>query len=221
MERVSEPEVMDDEAQARAYAEADFAEPHDRFVALLHARLPDLPAVGVALDLGCGPADVTLRVARALPGWQIDGLDASPVMLRYGRAAVARAGLTSRIFLRESRLPHANAPHAPYDLVFSNSLLHHLPDPTTLWQSVRRWSAPATAVFVMDLLRPSCRGEAERLVYTYAAGEPEILQRDFLNSLLAAYLVDEVAAQLVAAGLPHLQIEQVSDRHLIVWGRLH
>jgi SAM-dependent methyltransferase len=67
MERIPEPELMDDEAQARAYAEADFEEPHSRFVAQLRERLPDLPVAGTALDLGCGPGDVTLRVAHAFP----------------------------------------------------------------------------------------------------------------------------------------------------------
>ena len=65
MQRRPEPELMDDEAQALAYARADFAEPHDRFVALLRERV-GAPA-GRALDLGCGPGDVTFRVARAFP----------------------------------------------------------------------------------------------------------------------------------------------------------
>ena len=31
MQRVLEPELMDDELQARAYAQADFAEPHSAY----------------------------------------------------------------------------------------------------------------------------------------------------------------------------------------------
>jgi hypothetical protein len=30
MDRIPEPELMDDEAQAKAYADADFAAPHER-----------------------------------------------------------------------------------------------------------------------------------------------------------------------------------------------
>ena len=93
MERVAEPELMDDEAQAQAYAAADFAEPHDRFVSLLRETLPALAPRGCALDLGCGPADVTLRFARAFPGWRVDGIDGSAAMLNLGRAAVAASGL--------------------------------------------------------------------------------------------------------------------------------
>ena len=47
-----------------------------------------------------------------------------------------------------------------------------------------------------------------------------MLKRDFHQSLLAAYTPDEVRAQLATAGLDQLKVEAVSDRHLIVWGRI-
>ncbi|MBW1684689.1 MAG: hypothetical protein JRS35_06445, partial [Deltaproteobacteria bacterium] len=51
MDRFAEPELMLDAEQARAYASADFEEPHSRCIDLLKQRLVDLPASGVALDL--------------------------------------------------------------------------------------------------------------------------------------------------------------------------
>jgi hypothetical protein len=56
-------------------------------------------------------------------------------------------------------------------------------------------------------------------VETYAATEPEVLREDFFASLLAAYTVEEVRAQLAAAGLD-LAVAETSDRHLQAWGRL-
>lgn len=72
----------------------------------------------------------------------------------------------------------------------------------------------------MDLMRPASREAAYALVAEYAAGEPAILRHDFLHSLLAAYRVDEVVAQLRDAGLASLTAKAVSDRHLLVHGRL-
>jgi len=218
MQRIPEPELMDDEAQARAYAAADFSEPHDRFVGLLRERLPDLDTEGLALDLGCGPGDVTIRLARALPGWTIDGLDGSAAMLRLGRVAVARAGLVERITLRQGRIPHADPPRIRYDLVFSNSLLHHLAEPLDLWEATQRFGRGRSDLFVMDLLRPASRSEAQRIVDRYAAGEPEVLRRDFLNSLLAAYRPEEVREQLDTMELLDVNVEVASDRHWIAWG---
>jgi SAM-dependent methyltransferase len=211
---------MDDPAQARAYAAADFAEAHDRFVALLRERLPRLAASGCALDLGAGPGDPTLRVARALPGWEIDAVEASPAMLALAREAAERAGLAARVRFHAARLPEEPAALArrSFDLVFSNSLLHHLADPAALWDAAARFAAPGAGVFVMDLLRPPSVAAAEALVERYAASEPEVLRRDFLASLLAAYRPDEVREQLARARLA-LACDAVGDRHWIAWGR--
>lgn len=218
MERIPEPELMEGDAQARAYAEADFEEPHSRFIELLRTAHPDLVGRGAALDLGCGPGDITLRFARAFPEWTVDGVDGSPAMLRLGREAVARAGFEGRVTLRQARLPDQPPPRAHYDLILSNALLHHLNDPLALWQYVRRFAPDGTPVFVMDLLRPRSRAQAEQMVTQYAADEPAILQHDFLHSLLAAYRVDEVERQLAEAGLGGLAVAPIGDRHLIVFG---
>ncbi len=137
MERVLECELMLDAEQARAYADADFTEPNSRFVALLRDRLIDLPRRGRALDLGCGPADVTLRLARLLPDWTLDGVDGSDAMLAFAHEAVRRTGLASRVRLQLGVLPDAPLCGSGYDLVLSNSVLHHLRDPADLWRSVR------------------------------------------------------------------------------------
>src|SRR5262249_52310099 len=138
MERVPEPELMLDEEQALAYARADFAEPHRRCVELLLEKHPDLPPTGRALDLGCGPGDMTMRVAAALPAWTIDAIDGSRAMLALARAAAAEAGARSRVRFREAVIPRDEMPGREYDLLFSNSLLHHLVDPLALWSAIDR-----------------------------------------------------------------------------------
>lgn len=224
--RVPEPELMDDDQQARAYAEADFEEPHNHFIQLLQDTFPQLPSTGAALDLGCGPGDITLRFARAFPAWSVEGWDASVAMLNYGYQAISAAGLQKRITLKKVHVPQSdtasNTKTVPvsFPLIFSNSLLHHLADPMTLWTEVKQQSGPGAAVFIMDLMRPAKRETAKNFVDLYAQGEPEVLRRDFFNSLLAAYRVDEVQDQLVRAGLAKLQVREVSDRHLIIWGQI-
>ncbi len=218
MKRVAEAELMLDAQQARAYASADFEEPHSMFIDLLEQRLVDLPSSGVALDLGCGPGDISLRFLRAFARWRVDALDGSPAMLELGRQAAAHAGLGAQLCFHEVLLPQESAPRPSYDLIFSNALLHHLEDPEALWSSACRWSGTDTLLFVMDLIRPESRGRVQELVDGYARNEPDVLRTDFYNSLLAAYRPSEVREQLRGASLSHLEIEVVSDRHFIVWG---
>lgn len=218
-QRIPEPELMDQPDQARAYAEADFSEPHDAFVTHFHARFPAF-ASGRAIDLGCGPADVTMRFARAYPGVEVLGLDGAEAMLALGHKALAENGLAGQITLRQSRLPDMSLPERAFDAVISNSLLHHLDDPAVLWQTVRHVARPGAALLAMDLMRPGSIARAENLARLYASDAPPVLQRDFYHSLLAAYRPDEVRRQLDNAGLGQLRVEAVSDRHLLVWGKI-
>lgn len=218
MERVPEPELMDDPAQALAYAAADFSEPHEAFVRHFQRLFPEFKR-GRVLDLGCGAADITIRFARAYPAAKLDGIDGARAMLRLAREAVAKAQLEPRVSLHLLQLP-ADGLDNGYDAMISNSLLHHLVQPATLWQAVARAGRPGAAVLVMDLLRPDSREAACELVRLHAGDAPPVLARDFMNSLLAAYRPEEVARQLRASGLEDLDVAVVSDRHWLVWGHV-
>jgi ubiquinone/menaquinone biosynthesis C-methylase UbiE len=219
MQRIPEPELMDDPAQAEAYAMADFSEPHQAFVEHFRRLFPDF-GHGRVLDLGCGPADVTIRFARAYRQAWLDGVEGAEAMLSFGRAAVERSGVGERVALLRLRLPDARLAGSNYDAVISNSLLHHLADPPVLWHTVAAAAKPGAPVLVMDLLRPASEDAARKLVRMHAADAPPVLQRDFFNSLCAAYRPEEVAAQLRATGLGRFRVELVSDRHWVTWGHV-
>ncbi len=218
MQRIPEPELMDDPRQAAAYAGADFEKPHERFVDLFQQAFPDHAFGGTLLDLGCGPGDVTRRVARRFPNTRIDAVDGAAAMLAQARRLTTDADLAARIRYIHGLLPGCVLPSTYYDGIFSNSLLHHLADPAVLWRAIRQHARPGAPVFVMDLLRPADADTARRLVEHYAGAEPGILKEDFYHSLLAAFELEEVRGQLRACGLQRFQLAQVSDRHLTVSG---
>lgn len=210
---------MDTEAQARAYSEADFTAPHDLFVATYLRHFgPPAPDRRV-LDLGCGPADVTVRFARACPDCGVDGVDASAWMLEFARRRLDAEGLGSRIRLFQAHIPRDPLPAPRYDALISNSLLHHLRDPLDLWRTLSGHAATGAPLFVMDLRRPEDETALAALVERYAGDAPPVLREDFANSLRAAYREDEVRAQIAAAGLEGLRVERNSDRHFVAYGR--
>ncbi|HKA61093.1 MAG TPA: class I SAM-dependent methyltransferase [Methylomirabilota bacterium] len=220
MDRVLEPELMTDEDQALAYAAADFATPNQAFVDRFIALFPDFTR-GIVADLGCGPADIPIRLCRALPGVTVTAVDGSEPMLAPARVAVAAAGLSGRICLVCARLPGMERPRAGFDGVISNSLLHHLPRPEVLWSELAWLGRADAAVLVTDLHRPHSSERAREIVETYSGGEPEVLKRDFFHSLCAAFTLPEVTAQIGDAGLDGaLRCEMISDRHWAAWGRL-
>ncbi|HLZ33953.1 MAG TPA: class I SAM-dependent methyltransferase [Nitrospira sp.] len=219
MDRILEPELMEEEAQVLAYAKADFEEENQGFVDRFREYFPDF-SEGHLFDLGCGPGDIPIRLARALPACRVTGIDASAPMIRLAEQAVAAAGLSGRVTFRCERFQDiAGANQA--DAVVSNSLLHHVPNPLQFWNRLRQFVRPGSPVLVMDLLRPESPEVAQAIVDRYAADEPEVLRRDFYNSLLAAFTEDEVTSQLARMNLTRLLIDVINDRHWVVGGIIH
>lgn len=227
MERTPEPDLMNEKAQAKAYAEANFSEPHENFVDLFKEYFsresgssPEEVLTGNILDLGCGPADVIVRFAKRFTQCNIVAVDGADSMLEYAKEAIKQAGLTDRITLQKIYLPNGSINDLDYQAIISNSLLHHLKDPQSLWKVINKYSKNGTFVFIMDLMRPRNELGAKELMEEYASDEPEILQQDFYNSLLAAYTIAEVEEQLERERLIELKVLPVSDRHLVVHGYL-
>lgn len=219
MPRVLEPELMEDAAQVLAYATADFSQENQGFVDRFREYFPDF-SEGHVLDLGCGPGDIPIRFARAVPGCRVTGIDASAPMVRLAEETVRQAGLSGRITFRCERFQGSAAGLAA-DAAISNSLLHHVPNPLQFWHQLRLALKPGSPVLVMDLVRPDSPDEAQAIVDRYASGAPDILKRDFYNSLLAAFTEDEVAAQLAEMNLSRLIIDVPDDRHWVVGGLVY
>src|SRR5262245_39069122 len=192
MKRIAEPELMSAEDQAAAYAQADFEAAHSLYPPLFADKFPDRPRTAFALDLGCGPCDVTIRFAKANPRYKFHAVDGSAAMLKFGQTAIAAQRLSRRIKLIEGFIPGAPIPRAAYDVILSSSFLHHLHDPQVLWQAVRQYAKRGTIVFITDLRRPTSHQQARAMVRKSSAGEPPVLRRDFYNSLLAAFTPAEV-----------------------------
>jgi trans-aconitate methyltransferase len=216
MERQLEPELMEDAEQVKAYAEADFEIPHSQFIERLKTVVNRPDFSGIALDLGCGPGDISRRFVNAYPDSQVHAVDGSEPMIRFGESLMTPL-LQNRIHFIVGCLPVASLPQSSYEMIFCNSLLHHLPDPFVLWQCIKKYSKPGACVAVMDLLRPDSIESAHSMVNSCAANELRILQQDFYNSLLAAFSIEEITQQLEHADLT-LNIEQISDRHVFISG---
>ncbi|MGH7544198.1 MAG: class I SAM-dependent methyltransferase [Gemmatimonadota bacterium] len=162
--RVLEPEVMGEEDEAGAYMDAAAAE----HLARLDAGWADLVArtgprgPARVLDVGTGGGQIPVLLARRRPAWRIWGVDRSQAMLLAGADTVGAAAREARRVARPFGLGLAVAearclpfPDGAIDRVVSNSLLHHLADPTAVLDEIARVAGPAGRVLLRDLRRPS------------------------------------------------------------------
>jgi len=219
MRRVVEPELMDDQAQADAYAGADFEEAHSQIVEAFDINFPGTELKGKILDLGCGPGDIAFRFATRFPSSSLIGVDGSSTMIKLANERRAReTQLLDRVTFIEGFIPGASIPPGPYSAIVSNSLLHHLHHPEVLWETVSQYASSGSKIFIVDLFRPINEERARRIRDEYSADEPDILRRDFYNSLLAAFDPQEIRQQLADTGLAELEVKKISDRHVLIFG---
>src|SRR5258705_5010518 len=167
MDRILEPELMTDAAQTLAYAEADFAQVNQGFVDRFRACFPKTVG-GTMVDLGCGPADIPVRFARALPGYSITAVDGSEAMVTLAQQAVTAAGVTDRVQVQRAPLPMLPLPLQSFDAVVSHSLVHHMAEPLVFWNELVRLGKPGATVLIMDLFRPESPARARAIVESYA-----------------------------------------------------
>ena len=223
MQRIPEPELMDGVDQVRAYAEADF-DASDQAMLDRFAELCGGDPGARLVDLGCGPGNISVRLARRWPQARVLGLDGAPRMLALARErAAVEPLLVGRLQFQEAVLPLADPGPlaAAFSAVVSNSLLHHLHDPGVLWQAVAQLAAPGAFVHVQDLRRPASPAAVDALVAEQMQGAPEVLRHDYRASLHAAFTPGEVRDQLEQAGLAgQLQVAPRQERYLEVWGRI-
>lgn len=210
LDRIAEPEVMDDLGEVEAYSSAAgqkyLNRLDDTFVA--HAlRLVSRRERGRALDIGTGPGQIVIKLARQLTRWKFAGVDRSSHMIAEAAANLAAAGpeLAGRV---EFQIADANAlpfPDATFDLVICNSVLHHMAEPERLLAEIARLAKPHGAVLLRDLRRPN------RLSYRwhvswhgrYYSGTMRNLYR---ASVRAAYVAPE--------------LQRLAEKSRLVGGRL-
>ena len=166
------------------------------------------------LDVGTGTALIPIELCQRD---EFDGnviaVDLAEEMLKLAKLNIAELGLSERV--RCEMVDGKSLPFEPgeFDVVISNSIVHHIPEPFEVLREMRRVVEPDGLLFIRDLLRPETGDEVERLVELHASGESPRAQQLFRQSLHAALTVAEMAELAADVGLPEGSVTQTSDRH--------
>jgi ubiquinone/menaquinone biosynthesis C-methylase UbiE len=120
----------------------------------------------------------------------------------------------SRVEFKIADAKRIDFPDAHFDTVFSNTILHHVPDPEPFLKEARRVLKPGGVLLIRDLFRPPDLARAPERVRTYAADASPYQQELFRASLCAALLPEELRAVADRAGLAQAEIVIDTDRHM-------
>lgn len=221
--RTLEPEVMDSVDEAVDYDAMDHSGVNALFVQHLLQFIDDTGVSAQSLsgqvvaDLGTGTALIPLELLRVENDFgQILACDLSIEMLRIAAQHIHKTSVTAQIlpvFCDCKVLPFADA---SCDILMSNSILHHIPEPLDVFREIRRTIRPGGVVFIRDLMRPTTGDEIERLVATYAGNDNAHQQQLFRQSMHAAFSVGEIQDLLGECGFDVNAVRATSDRHWTV-----
>src|SRR5438093_7064832 len=95
---------------------------------------------GTFLDAGCGPGSVTFDLLERLPRGRIYAVDSSPDMISKITQAIEERGITNVIPIRADLTAFELPEHV--DVVFSNAVLHWIPDDDALFGCLLRATKP-------------------------------------------------------------------------------
>lgn len=210
LERVLEPEYMDTPIEAADYDSMDHSHVNRVFVADFRGVWDGRSPI---IDVGTGTAQIPVEFCRQSAQGEIIALDAANEMLNLARQNIESAGFSSRVTCMLADAKGMPIGDGSVAAVMSNSIVHHIPEPRTLFKEIHRVAAPGATIFVRDLLRPNSLPELDSLVQTYCGNENAHQQKMFAESLHAALTLDEVRALVADVGFEPATVTQTTDRH--------
>jgi len=234
LERVLEPEVMDSPEEAADYDAMDHSAVNHIFVDDLLAQIErgqksevrsqsvvNLPTSDLRplisdldiLDLGTGTALIPIELCKRFAECRVMAADAAVSMLELARYNIEVNSLIERIQLAQVDAKRLSFADQMFDVVMSNSIIHHIAEPIGVLHEAVRVTKPGGLLFFRDLLRPESDEQLQQLVDSYAAGANDHQRRMFTESLHAALSLVEVRGLITSLGFTDDSVNQTSDRH--------
>ena len=228
MQRVLEPEVMDTIEEAVEYDAMDFLVTNQAFatesIELASSYILKENSSSFSsqtekvqvLDAGTGTARIPILIAQNCPNCRITAIELAQSMLDIAQQNIASAKLQEQIILAKVDVKDMPYLDNTFDLIISNSLLHHLANPLDFLREAKRVLRPGGGLFLRDLLRPRSLTIASRMVEKLGSDYSNHQKQLFYDSLRAAFTLEEISLFIQEIGLEGVAIYESSERHWTV-----
>lgn len=136
-------------------AQESYADLADRVAAVI--------SKGVFLEVGPGPAFISIEIARRMPQAHIIGLDISKTMIGIASRNVAEEGLSGRITVHCGDAAEMPFHDTEFDFVVSGGSLHHWSNPVRVLDEIYRVLRPGRLALISDLRRDASKEKVDEL----------------------------------------------------------
>jgi trans-aconitate methyltransferase len=158
------------------------------------------------LDIGCGDGKLTAEIAVLVPSGHVLGVDSSEEMIRFARDSYPRDRYSNLDWVvvdaRELTFD------TEFDLVFSNAVLHWIPDHKPVLEGIKKSLRPGGKI----LLQMGGRGNAIRVVEAMGKRMMSDQWNKYFHDISISYSFygpEEYEEWLAEAGLTPLRVELV------------
>ena len=231
MERIPETELMEKKEQVISYDKADFSEGEVNLINQINHYLLRkniiLNEKNLIVDLGCGPGNISEKLAIKWPNTEVVGIDGSEEMIlraEYNKETSANKKKLNNLRYICSDIKDIKSTNfllkKEISLLVSNSLIHHITHLEDFFNAIRSLSSNITVNFHKDLKRPLDEKSALELKLECSTKYNEILTNDYYASLKASYTFKELKNFTLENDLSSLEVFEDGDKYLILYGNV-
>lgn len=149
-------------------------------VAMLRERVGGGETFAV-VELGSGPGEVAIEIARTLPAADIVGVDLAPAMIERAVERIRAEGLDDRVHFIHADAAALPVPDESYDAAVSTLSLHHWAEPGTVFAEIGRVLRGGGVALVYDLRPFAYLGHELKALLEGTAFERTDVQRELVR----------------------------------------
>ncbi len=167
---------------------------------------------GLILDIGIGPGYICRELAKRAGEAKIIGVELSSIMLKVAKKNIDEAGLSERVQLQIGNAEQMPFRSKSFDGVISNSSMHHWQNPVAVFNEIRRVLKDEGRFLICDLRR-DVPWIPIALIYLLLS---DWGRKGFLNSVKAAYTLEECEQLLVKSELNNFRVVDLFMNLIII-----
>ena len=227
MNREPEQELMCKKEQVIAYSSGDFSKGEINLIKFiknfLEINKTNLSKNDLIVDLGCGPGNISEKLADCWPDLDVLGIDGSQEMIKTAKSKIQKNKINNLSYLcADIRNLDFNEIFSKrkISLLVSNRFIHHIKDIDHFFKFIKKLSNKDTLNFHKDLIRPKNKNIALKLKAKCAQKYNNILTNDYYASLKASYRKIELEEKIKEFKMNTMDVIEESEEYLILYGKV-
>lgn len=161
------------------------------------------------LDVGCGPGNLIIQVAKKYPSLDLIGVDLSSEILELAKKKAVENNLNEKIVFKIGSVESLPFPDKSVDFILSTLSLHHWEDPKQAFEEIFRVLKDGGVLLIFDFRRDARKFFYGLLKFATKVVVPKALKRinEPSGSLKAGYVFSEISQIISQTSFSNVDIK--------------